>query len=158
MSTWSELRETVGLPRRASRSATLITIATLMVAGWLLQERVSTRDPSNLDYSEFYALVAEGKLALVVIKGQELDGDLLEPQPIAGHSRKAVRTLAPASDPSLLPLLHDRNVRIKVVPLGPGLLTRLVLGALPLACFAVLALWASRPPPLPATERPSPPG
>jgi len=153
MSNWSELRETVGLPRRASPWATLLTIATLLVAGWLLQERVSTRDISTLDYSEFYALVDQGKVALVVFKGQELDGDLFGPQQIAGHSRSTVRTLAPASDPSLLPLLHDRKVRIKVVPVGPGLLTRLVLGALPLACFAALALWASRQRPLPAAAR-----
>lgn len=151
MSTWSELRETVGLPRRASRWATLLTIATLSIAGWLLQERVSARDRSNLDYSEFYALVDQGKVALVVIKGQELDGDLFEPQLIAGHSRRTVRAFAPATDPSLLPLLHERKVRIQVIPLGPGLLTRLLLGALPLACFAALALWASRT--RPAAER-----
>lgn len=157
MSTWSELRETVGLPRRASRWATVLTIATLLVAGWLLQERVSARDPSNLDYSEFYALIDEGKLTLVVIKGQELDGDLFRAEQIAGRTRRTVRTLAPANDPTLLPLLHERKVRIKVVPLGPGLLTRLVLGGLPLACFAALALWASRPRPRLAAERAPPP-
>ena len=135
----------------------MLTIATLLLAGWLLQERVSSRDHSNLDYSAFYALVEEGKVALVVIQGQELDGDLLAPQPIAGHSRTTVRTFAPASDPTLLPLLHERKVRIKVLPPGPGLLTRLVLGALPLVCFAALALWASRHPPAPAAERSAPP-
>ena len=144
MSIWSELRETVGLPRGRARWAALVTVVTLLVAGWVLQERVSAPDTSELEYSALCQLVEQGKVDLVVIKGQEISGDLSEPEPVLGHRSKMFRTLMPANDPAFLALLHDKKVRIRVLPLGPSLLARLLLGALPLLAFLGFGLWFSR--------------
>ena len=144
MSTWSEFRGTVGLPKGKTPWAVLCTVLVLLTAGWLLQERVTAPSMNDLDYSELCRFIDEGKVDLVVIKGQAVEGDFFELQKIAGHNTTLFRATAPTNDPSFWPLLHERKVRVRVIAVGPGLLTRLALGALPLALFLGLGLWASR--------------
>lgn len=144
MSAWSEFRSTVGLPVGKTPWVALWTVLVLLAAGWLLQERVTAPSSNDLDYSELCQLIDEGKVQLVVIKGQTIEGDFAQPQRIAGHQTRLFRATAPLNDPAFWPLLHQRKVRVRVVALGPGLLTRLVLGALPLTLFLGFGLWASR--------------
>ncbi|MEO8905209.1 MAG: hypothetical protein ABI488_22220 [Polyangiaceae bacterium] len=144
MSTWSHLRRSVGLPAGKAPSAVLVTVMILLVAGWLLQERVSAPDPSELDYSEVCKLIADGKVDMVVITGQAIEGNFAAAQTIANHRTQSFRTTAPASDPTFLPLLHDKNVRVRVIRPRLNLMTRLLLGALPLSSFLGLGLWFSR--------------
>jgi hypothetical protein len=144
MSVWSEFRSTVGLPVGKTPWAVLCTVLVLLTAGWLLQERVTAPRMNDLDYSELYRFIDEGKVALVVIKGQAVEGDFFEQQKIAGHETKLFRATAPTNDPSFWPLLHEKKVRVQVIAVGPGLLARLALGAVPLALFLGFGIWVSR--------------
>lgn len=144
MSAWSEFRSTIGLPKGKTPWAAVWTVLVLLTAGWLLQERATAPSMNDLDYSELYRLIDEGKVERMVIKGQAVEGDFFEPQTIAGHRTNLFRATAPINDPSFWPLLHDKKVRVRVVAVGPGLLTRVVLGALPLVLFLGFGLWASR--------------
>ena len=107
MSIWSEFRGTVGLPLGRMPWAVLCTVLVLLTAGWLLQERVTATSMNDLDYSELYRFIDEGKVDLVVIKGQAVDGDFFEQQKIAGHNTKLFRATAPTNDPTFWPLLHE---------------------------------------------------
>jgi len=146
MSTWSELRATVGLPQGKTPWGMLCTVLVLLSAGWLLQERAATLSSGNLDYSELCRLIDEGKVELVVIRGQTVEGDLFQSQKIAGHQTSSVRTTFPANDSTFWSLLHEKKVRIRVVATGPSLLTRLILGLLPLTLFFSFGLWVARRP------------
>ena len=143
MSTWSDFRETVGLARGEAPWGVLCTVLVLLLAGWLLQERTFAPDTSELDYSTLCKFIEEGKVDRVVIKGQAVEGDFTEVQTVAGHQTKIFRATAPASDPTFLPLLREKKVRVRVIALGPSLLTRLALGGLPLTLFLGLGFWAS---------------
>jgi len=144
MSTWSELRTTLELPKRRATWVALWLALVLLAAGWLLQERVAAPSSNDLDYSELRAFVEQGKVDLVVIRGQTVEGEFLEPQQVAGQRGHFFRATVPANDPSFWSLLHERRVRIRVIATGPGLLTRLVIGALPLVLFLGIALWVAR--------------
>jgi hypothetical protein len=144
MSTWSEFRDTVGLPRGKARWAAVCTVLVLLAAGWLLQERVTAPRADDLDYSELCRFIDEGKVELLQIKGQAIEGDFLKAERVAGHQTRLFRATAPPNDPAFWPLLHQKKVRVRVVAVGPGLLTRLALGAVPLAIFLGLGLWVSR--------------
>ena len=144
MSTWSEFRSTVGLPLGSTPWAVVCTVLVLLTAGWLLQERVTAPSLNDLDYSELCRFIDEGKVDWVVIKGQSVEGDFFEQPKIAGHKTKLFRATVPTNDPSFWPLLHEKKVRVQVVAVGPGLLTRLALGAVPLALFLGVGLWVSR--------------
>ncbi|HEX7450884.1 MAG TPA: hypothetical protein VF294_01285 [Polyangiaceae bacterium] len=144
MSVWSEFRSTVGLPVGRTPWGVLCTVLILLTAGWLLQERVTAPSMNDLDYSELCRFIDEGRVELVVIKGQAVEGDFFEPQKIAGHQTRLFRATAPTNDPSFWPLLHEKKVRVQVIAVGPGLLTRLALGSVPLTLFLGFGLWVSR--------------
>ena len=146
MSMWSDLRNTLDLPTGKRQWGTLLFAGVLLVAGWVLQERVSAPDPFELDYSALCKFIEEGKVELLVIKGQSVYGDFYAPQIIAGHRTEMYRATVPLNDPSFLPLLHDKSVRVRVIATGPGILTRFVIAALPLVFVLGLALWGSRRP------------
>ena len=116
----------------------------LLTAGWLLQERMTAPSMNDLDYSELYRFIDEGKVDLLLLKGQAVDGAFYEQQKVAGHKTKLFRATAPTNDPSFWPLLHEKKVRVQVIAAGPGLLTRFAVGAVPLALFLALGLWAAR--------------
>lgn len=144
MSTWIEFCEAVGFPKGKPRWGVLFTVLVLLAAGWLLQERVTALRMNDLDYSELCRLIDEGKVGLVEIKGQTVEGDFFEPQKIAGHETMAFRTTAPTNDPAFWPLLREKKVRVRVIAAGPGLLTRWAIGSVPLVLYVGFALWASR--------------
>jgi len=135
MTAWSELRESVGLPRGHARAATALTVLTLLAAGFLLQERVTRPDPSSLDYSELCGFVERGSVRLVVVRGQAISGDFSSEQAV-GHERALTfRSMMPLSDPAFFERLRAKSVRVRILPAGPGWLARLLVAALPLLCF-----------------------
>jgi hypothetical protein len=76
MSVWSEFRSTVGLPVGRTPWAVLCTVPVLLIAGGLLQERVTAPSLNELDYSELCRFIEQGKVDLGVIKGQAVEGAL----------------------------------------------------------------------------------
>lgn len=146
MSRWSQLRNTLGLPIGKRPWSIWLLGGVLLVAGWVLQERVSAPDPFELDYSALCKLIDEGKVELLVIKGQSVYGDFYAPEIVAGHRSNSFRATVPQNDPAFLPLLRDKSVRVRVIAAGPGILTRLVIAAVPLVVVLGLGLWASRRP------------
>ena len=92
----------------------------LILLGLLLasQALVDRRPPgSTIDYSAFYALAEQSKVASVTINGQAVFGLLKQTETVSGRPiREFSTTLPPQQDRDLLPLLRERGVDIRIQP------------------------------------------
>src|SRR5262249_34946143 len=77
-------------------------------------------------------------------RGDVLDGELLAPQPVDSHQLTTFRTRAPAEDKTLVPLLQDKHVELRVENAEPPVLLRLILGLLPWVLIIAAWWWLSR--------------
>lgn len=77
---------------------------------------------TEVSYSEFAALVDEGKVATVTFKGDSLDGTLHAaiPTPAGGSTIKFTTRIPPVENPSLLPLLQQHAVVVEAKPSEEG--------------------------------------
>ena len=120
----------------------------LLLLGLLLaSQALVDRRPQGpvLDYSTFYSLADQGKVASVTISGQTVLGQLKETQPIGGRPvRDFSTTLPPQQDRDLLPLLRQRAVDIRVTPDQQNVWAPLVLTFLPWLLVIGAWLWLAR--------------
>ncbi len=65
-------------------------------------------------YSQLYKWIEEGKVVSVVLDGDFVDATLKSPEALDGRQIRDLRTSAVANDPALLPLLHQKGVKITV--------------------------------------------
>jgi cell division protease FtsH len=117
-------------------------IPLLLVAILLASEALGDRRPAApaIDYSTFYSLVEQGKVARVAIEGQSVSGTLKGPEPVEGRSLKDFSTTLPAQDSDLFPLLRQQNIDVRVEPQQPSVWGPLLLTLLPWAL--VIGAWA----------------
>jgi cell division protease FtsH len=75
-----------------------------------------------VSYSEFAALVDEGKVATVTFRGDRLDGSLHTtiPTPAGGFTSKFTTRIPPVENPGLLPLLQQHAVVVEAEPSVEG--------------------------------------
>jgi len=99
-------------------------------------------------YSRFKSLVAEEKVAEIELRGEQVSGRLLAPEPIGpqGQSgREFTSTLPAFGDDSLLPLLEQAEVKVSVRPeatASPWL--TLLITLVPWALLLLFFYWAYR--------------
>jgi cell division protease FtsH len=114
----------------------------LAVAG---RERSPRAERPRLDYSDFYAHVADDKIARVSIDGHEIDGELKAPETIQGRSTKTfITTSPPDEDHDLLPLLRSKGVAIAAVEDRPSVLGPILLTLLPWVLIIGAWVWIAR--------------
>jgi cell division protease FtsH len=104
-----------------------------------------TEELPQVDYSQFYAWVTEGKVAKVTIEGQEVSGDLKAPEKVAGKDSKTFKSTLPAQeDKDLLPTLRDKGVDVQAVADKPSPFTTMILSILPWVLILGGWFWLSR--------------
>jgi cell division protease FtsH len=97
----------------------LALLLVLLIAG----PRESPEPVADIAYSELKTLVAEDAVAEVVLKGEQAEGRLRAPRPLGPDELDAqrFRTRIPAfGDPTLLPSLEEKGVRVQVRPREDG--------------------------------------
>jgi cell division protease FtsH len=119
----------------------------LLVALLLGLEALGERKPAApaIDYSDFYALAEEGKVARVTIASQTVSGMLKGPETVGSRSVTEFQTTMPAQqDRDLLPLLRREHVDIKVQPEQPSYWGPLLVTVLPWALVIGAWVWFAR--------------
>ena len=122
-------------------------IPLLLVALLLASEAFAERKPPvpAIDYSEFYAMVEQGKVARVTIEGQSVIGSLKEPQTLEGKAVREFQTTLPAQqDRDLLPVLRTQHVDVKAQPEQPSFWAPLLVTLLPWALVIGAWVWFAR--------------
>lgn len=114
-----------------------------LVATWTLQPG-RRQTESEIGYSRFYELVEQGQINQVTMEGQEIEGDLKSKQKIDGRETGHFRTRAPRSDDSLLPLLREKQVNVRVAPEEQSFAVNLLAMLLPWVLIALAWVWLSR--------------
>jgi cell division protease FtsH len=115
-----------------------------MVGTWAWQTRTSKSQAATIGYSSFFQLVDQGKVKAVILTGQTIDGELSSKQQVAGQALQKFRTLMPAEDAALLPLLREKHVELHVASEEPPLLLTLVINLLPFVLIVGMLVWMSR--------------
>jgi cell division protease FtsH len=120
-------------------------LAVVLAGMWLWQAQAEAELRPRVDYSTFYGWLEGGKVSSVVIKGTTtVDGTLTTPEAVQGSPTKVFRTLRPDGDDTLLPLLRNQHVQIRVATDEPSLMAQPLVGALPWLLIIGGGLWLSK--------------
>ncbi len=121
-----------------------MALALFFVGTWLWRTFLNEAPPAAIAYSQFYALLTDGKVQSVVMTGEGVDATLKGPETVAGRSLQTVHTTAAPNDPALLPLLRQKAVQINVNSQQQSFPAQLALSLLPWALIIGFWLWMSR--------------
>ena len=122
-------------------------IPLLLVAILLASEAFSERKPNvpAIDYSQFYGLVEDGKVARVTIQGQGVTGTLRAPEKVDGKSVTDFATTLPAQqDRELLPLLRQQHVDVRAETEQPSIWGPILVTFLPWLLIIGAWFWFAR--------------
>ena len=97
-----------------SQRGLFAALALFFVGTWAWRTFLNEAPPAPIAYSQFYALLTDGKVQSVVMSGEALDATLKSPETVAGRTVQTVHTTAAPNDPALLPLLRQKGVQINV--------------------------------------------
>jgi cell division protease FtsH len=131
-------------PAWRSQRGLFAALALFFVGTWAWRTFLNEVPAPAIAYSQFYALLTDGKVQSVVMSGEALDATLKSPEPVAGRATQTVRTTAAPNDPALLPLLRQKGVQIDVHGQQQSFPVQLVLSLLPWALIIGFWLWMSR--------------
>ncbi|MBV9949713.1 MAG: ATP-dependent zinc metalloprotease FtsH [Myxococcales bacterium] len=131
-------------PRRSIVSWVLLVL--LLSAGWAYQGYAAREEAApEIRYSDLYALVQQGKVESVTLKGPQVSGKLKATESVAGKSLSAFRTLLPSvEDREFLPLLREKGVAVDVKSEEQPPLLRLLATLLPWVLIIGAWMWMSR--------------
>ena len=110
----------------------------LIVAFWTWRGSGKSDQGAEVDYSTAIGWVRDGKVESVVLRGQEMTGELREAQPHGETKITRFHTLAPADD-RLVPLLDDKGVDIKAESQESPLILQVLLAILP--WVLIIGVW-----------------
>src|SRR5690349_176450 len=101
-----------GDPRNTKRM--LIVLVAMFASMWLWKTQMEKAPEPPVPYSNLYAWVEQGKVASVMLTGDVATGQLKADEKVEGRTVKAFRTIMPAADPALLPLLREKDVQVEI--------------------------------------------
>src|SRR4029077_4811581 len=117
----------------------------LMAAGtWVWRAFLNEAPQVPIAYSQFFALLTDGKVQSVTMSGEALDATFKSPETVAGRAVPTVHTTAAPNDPALLPLLRQKGVQINVNSQQQSFLVQLLISLLPWALIIGFWVWMSR--------------
>jgi cell division protease FtsH len=122
----------------------LIALSGALLLVWLWRSGAPKPTSTELTYSEFYSLAEQGKLASVVLDGHEAECELKAKEKIDGQELKEFHALIPDRDDSLLPLLRERQVKIRVTSDEQSLGQSVLVTLLPWVLIIGVWVWISR--------------
>jgi cell division protease FtsH len=102
----------------------------------------------EITYTRFKALLNEGQVESLVMRGRDVQGELIAQQAIGPdqeYARRFVTRLPVIDDATLLPALEQQQVDIKVLPADdkPGIVA-MILGFLPWLLIIAFWIWIIR--------------
>ncbi|MGE5783353.1 MAG: ATP-dependent zinc metalloprotease FtsH [Myxococcales bacterium] len=122
-------------------------VLAVMVAAYFLVERASSERQSAVDigYTAFYELLDEGKLKELVLQGQRLTGQLVQPQQVGGARVDHFRTLVPAfQDGTLIDDIRKKKVPLQVRSEERPFLLELIISLAPVLIIVAVWMWLQR--------------
>ncbi|MBW2524981.1 MAG: ATP-dependent zinc metalloprotease FtsH [Deltaproteobacteria bacterium] len=97
-----------------------------------------SKPTTPIDYTTFYSALDDGEVKAVVMRGDELEGELSKPRTVDGKQVTHFQTQLPTrDDPALLPLLRAKGVVVRVEAASGW--TQLLVGLLP--WVLILGVW-----------------
>ncbi len=123
------------------------TVVALIIAGLLMMSRFGddTEATPRIDYTTFYAELAEGDVERVELRGDDVSGTFSTGQHIDGKTITKFRTQLPArEDPALLPLLREKNVVVNVKPDDSSPWSQVLVALIPWVLIVGVWFWISR--------------
>ncbi|HET6147412.1 MAG TPA: ATP-dependent zinc metalloprotease FtsH [Polyangia bacterium] len=122
----------------------LIPLAVMLGVMWFWKSNSEEAGQPAIAYSQLYKWIDEGKILSVVLDGDFVDATLKSPETLDGRQIKDLRTNAVANDPALLPLLHNKGVKITVKSQKQPFALQMLFTLLPWALIIGAWLWMSR--------------
>jgi len=130
--------------RRRRPWLTWLVLAVLLGGVWLWKSSQKQQTHPEVDYSTAYGWIEAGKVKSVVLEGQDLQGVLSEPQSVDGRPMDRFHARIPDKDDSLIPLLREKKIQVRVVEKGHSVLGQLLVGVLPWVLIIGVWVWLSR--------------
>jgi len=122
----------------------LILLALMLGAMWFWKTSSEEAAQPAIPYSQLYKWIDEGKVASVVIDGEVIDATLKSPENVDGRQLKDLRTNVAPNDSSLLPLMHEKGVKITVKSQKQPFAVQVLFTLLPWVLIIGLWFWMSR--------------
>jgi len=122
----------------------LVVLAVMLGMMWFWKSNNEDGAQPAVAYSQLYKWIEEGKVASVVLDGDYVDAMLKSPETLDGRRIQELRTGAVANDPALLPLLHQKAVKITVKSQKQPFGLQMLITLLPWALIIGAWLWMSR--------------
>jgi len=122
----------------------LALLAAMVVGMWFWRSSVEETTHPEVDYSRFYEWVEAGRVESVVLRGTQLDGSLKQAQQIPQGETTTFHTILPSADEQLMPLLREKQVKVRVKTGQQPFAVELVLGLLPWALILGVWIWLGR--------------
>ena len=129
-----------------------LVVALLATVAYLVNYYLVPTQPADpvyeITYTRFKALLNDGQVEAIVMRGSDVRGELVEQQAIGPeqqYARRFTTRLPVMDDATLLPALEQNKVDVKVLPAetGPGGLSYL-LNILPWLLIIVFWIWIIR--------------
>ena len=122
--------------------AALIAVA---IGVWTWRgDRGAKEPPTEVDYSTAYRWIAGGVVESVVLEGSSMKGELSAPQTAEQKQVERFATTVPQADESLIPLLRQKGVRMRVQAQEESSAMRILVALLPWVLIIGLWVWISR--------------
>lgn len=130
--------------RPSWRGWMMLGVLLLTVYAWQ-QYATSAETQPPIAYTTFYSLLQQGKVKAVVLKGNEVTGELAAEQTVEGKRLAHFRTMLPSQeDKDLLPALREKNVHIQVRSEEQPFALQILVWVLPWALIIGLWFWVSQ--------------
>ena len=122
----------------------LVLLGVMFVAMWLWKTHEETTSQPPVPYSTFYDWAVAGKVDSVVLDGEGLTGTLKGNETVDKKSIKSFHSNLAPNDAGLMPLLHEKGVRIDVTRQQQPFGVQVLLTLLPWALIIGVWIWMSR--------------
>jgi cell division protease FtsH len=98
----------------------------------------------EVSYSDFYSLVANGKVATVTLRGQNITGTLKAKETVDGVPIESFATIAPSQRDDFVALMRSKGVKIDVRSEDQSLFAQMLLALVPWVVILAVWFWISR--------------
>jgi cell division protease FtsH len=122
----------------------LALLGAMFAAMWLWKASAETTSEPPVPYSTFYNWVAAGKIDSVVLDGEGITGKLKGNESVNGKNIKSFHSNLAPNDAGLLPLLHEKEVRIEVKSQQQPFGVQVLVTLLPWVLIIGVWVWMSR--------------
>ena len=122
----------------------LAVLGVMFAAMWFWKASAETTSEPPVPYSTFYNWITAGKIDSVVLDGEGITGKLKANETVNGKNIKSFHSNLAPNDLGLLPLLHEKEVRIEVKTQQQPFGVQVLITLLPWVLIIGVWVWMSR--------------